>query len=156
MRPPVKHSVLSMMRKFEGIQEIPGQEDNLIINAVLQATMGRRWSIHDEIPWCGAMMYVVAYLLGLKTPPSPARARDWLKVGAIVPIDKAQPGFDIVIIKRGKGPQPGPDVFDAPGHVTALVKIIDADTFIGLGGNQKDGVRESVFKTADILGIRRL
>src|SRR5690606_39921274 len=46
-----------------------------------------------------------------------ARARSWLRVGITVPIESATKGWDIVVLKRGQGPQPGPEIINAPGHV---------------------------------------
>ena len=61
-------------------------------------------------------MKYVGWLLRLPRSKS-LRARSWLTVGRPVAIDEAEAGFDVVILKRGKAKQPGPDVIEAPGHV---------------------------------------
>jgi hypothetical protein len=60
-----------------------------------------------------------------------------------------------VILKRGPAPQPGPEVIDAPGHVTVFGGI-EGGKFWGIGGNQQDMVSEELFPISDILGVRRL
>jgi len=60
-----------------------------------------------------------------------------------------------VILKRGPGEQPGPEVIDAPGHV-GLFAGFDATRVLLLGGNQSDTVQVSQYARDRILGIRRL
>jgi len=38
--------------------------------------------------------------------------RSWLAVGRPVNLKEAEAGFDVVILKRDDGPQPGPDVIN--------------------------------------------
>jgi uncharacterized protein (TIGR02594 family) len=109
----------------------------------------------DEIPWCSSFLNRLAWLLRLPRSKS-AAARSWLTVGEAVQLNQARPG-DVVILKRGQAPQPGPEVLDAPGHVCLYAgRSQAAGTFQGLGGNQADGVTVAAFKTADVLGVRRI
>lgn len=70
----------------------------------------------DEVPWCSSFLNGVAWELRLPRSKS-AAARSWLEVGVPIVWGKAAPGFDVVILKRGEGDQPGPEVLAAPGHV---------------------------------------
>ena len=65
------------------------------------------------------------------------------------------PGFDVVILRRGGGDQPGPEVLDAPGHVGFFAGHEDPNVLL-LGGNQGDSVSVAPFAAARILGVRRL
>ena len=64
-------------------------------------------------------------------------------------------GFDVVILKRGKAKQPGPDVIEAPGHV-GLFAGREGNSVLVLGGNQSDAVNVKRFPASRVLGIRRL
>jgi uncharacterized protein (TIGR02594 family) len=110
----------------------------------------------DEIPWCSSFMNRLAWLLRQPRSKS-AAARSWLHVGVPIDLREANAANDVVILKRGSGTQPGPDVINAPGHVTVFAGL-DADGvhFYGLGGNQDDGVTVARFPRANILGVRRL
>lgn len=109
----------------------------------------------DEISWCSSALNRFAWMLRLPRSKS-AAARSWLSVGVPVPFAQAQLG-DVVILKRGPAPQPGPDVLNAPGHVTLYAGPTEATThFNGLGCNQSDGITVARFAIADVLGVRRL
>jgi len=64
-------------------------------------------------------------------------------------------GFDVVILKRGEGAQPGPEVVNAPGHV-GLFAGREGDSILLLAGNQSDAINVQRFPASEILGIRRL
>lgn len=108
----------------------------------------------DEVAWCSSFANRICWLLRITRSKS-ARARSWLTVGRSVTIEEATPGFDIVILKRGTGAQPGPDVIDAPGHVGFFAGT-DGTFVTILGGNQSDGVTVARFPKTSVLGIRRL
>ena len=99
-------------------------------------------------------MNYVGWLLRLPRSKS-LRARSWLTVGRPVTIDEAEAGFDVVILKRGKAKQPGPDVIEAPGHV-GLFAGREGNFVLVLGGNQSDAVNLKRFPVGRVLGIRRL
>ncbi|MCL2915995.1 hypothetical protein L2725_19835 [Shewanella corallii] len=61
----------------------------------------------------------------------------------------------MVILKRGKGAQPGPDVIKAPGHVGFFAGF-DGNDVLVLGGNQSDEVNVGRYPASKLLGIRRL
>lgn len=103
---------------------------------------------------CSAIMQVPSFVLDLPRSKS-ARARSWLVVGEEVPLSEAVPGLDVVIMARGDGHQPGPEVIDAPGHV-AMFEALDANFVRVLGGNQADAVNSALFPRRTVLGVRRL
>jgi uncharacterized protein (TIGR02594 family) len=116
--------------------------------------LDEKWPEGDDVPWCSAFMNYIAWLLRLPRSKS-LQARSWLAVGRPVNVEEAEAGFDVVILKRGEGQQPGPDVLNAPGHV-GLFAGREADVVLLLAGNQSDAVNVQRFSASQILGIRRL
>jgi uncharacterized protein (TIGR02594 family) len=109
------------------------------------------------VPWCSAFVNWIAWLCWLPRSKS-LRARSWLLVGDRVeyPI-RGQRGFDVAVFKRGKFPQPGPEVIDAPGHVGFFHSYDkDAKTIRILGGNQHNQVSLMTISENYLLGVRRL
>jgi hypothetical protein len=76
-------------------------------------------------------------------------------VGRSVSLQEAEAGFDVVILKRGGGNQPGPEVIDAQGHVGFFAGL-EGTKILVLGGNQSDAVDVSRYPSSRLLGIRRL
>lgn len=109
----------------------------------------------DEVPWCSSFANAICWILRLPRSNS-AAARSWLKVGTGINLIDVRPG-DIVVLRRGTGPQPGPEVISAPGHVGffAGYDVIPGSILV-VGGNQSDGVTIQNFKNDLVLGIRRL
>ena len=148
----MKWSVFEQAQRFVGMKEIPGQEDNPAILAMLQLDMS--WPQSDEVPWCSAFANYCAWCL--RRPRSKdLRARSWLRVGAAILLSDAEPGFDVVILQRGEGEQPGPEVISAPGHVGFFAGLY-GETVMLLGGNQGDAVTVAPFPANRVLGTRRL
>ena len=137
--------------RFTGIKEVAGQISNPQILAILQ--LDNRWPRDDSVPWCSGFINYIAWLLGLNRTKS-LRARSWLKE-QIVCMSDAEIGFDLVILKRGRGIQPGPEVINAPGHVGFFAGWNNKYVRL-LGGNQKDTVKISNYSKSRILGVRRL
>lgn len=138
--------------RFVGIKEVPGKKDNPMILAMLQLDM--KWPKNDEVPWCSAFMNYIAWLLRLPRSKS-LRARSWLLVGRPVVLQDAKAGWDVVILKRGGGNQPGADVIKATGHV-GLYAGQEGDEVLVLGGNQGDSVSIARFPASRVLGVRSL
>lgn len=145
-------TALSLAERFIGIKEAPGAADNPVVLAMLQ--LDAPWVRADEVHWCSAFANYVCWLLNLPRSKSLA-ARSWLTVGTPISIYEARPGFDVVVFSRGSGPQPGPQVLDAPGHVAffaarspGLVRVV--------GGNQSDAVTIAAYSADRVLGARRL
>jgi len=106
-------TAFDIAQRFVGIKEVGGSVDNPQIMAMLNLDMS--WPENDEVPWCSAFANYVCWLLRLPRSKN-LRARSWLEVGKGIPLDMAEAG-DIIVLKRGKGEQPGPEVLKAPGHV---------------------------------------
>jgi uncharacterized protein (TIGR02594 family) len=143
--------IYDLAERFVGIQEVGGSLDNPQIMAMLKLDMD--WPKNDEVPWCSGFANYICWLA--RAPRSKdLRARSWLEVGRGIDLENAEHG-DIVIIKRGKGSQPGPQVIDAPGHVGFYAgmsgKLIEI-----LGGNQSDTVKISRYPASKLLGVRRI
>lgn len=137
---------------FTGEKEMAGGLDNPLILAMLKTD--NDWPQDDEVPWCSAFVNFVAKLLRLPRSKS-LRARSWLEIGKGIPLNEAKPGFDVVVLSRGKGEQPGPEVIDAPGHVGFYAGQFGEFIEI-LGGNQSDTVKVSRYPASRLLGVRRL
>lgn len=145
-------SAYDLATRFIGVKEIPGSRANPMVLAMLQ--LDGDWPQDDSVPWCSAFTNYIAWLLRL--PRSKAlNARSWLSVGRPVPLASARCGFDVVILKRGIGAQPGPEVLNAPGHV-GFYGSTEGDRILLLGGNQGDTVSVGRYPVADLLGVRRL
>lgn len=145
-------SAYAIAQRFIGVSEMHGAMSNPQIMAMLR--LDAKWPEGDETPWCSAFVNYVAWLLRLPRSKS-LIARSWLSVGRPVTTTEAEAAFDVVILKRGDGEQPGPEVVDAPGHVGFFAST-EADQVLILGGNQANAVNISRFPRARILGIRRL
>lgn len=107
----------------------------------------------DEVPWCSAFVNTIAFLCGLERSHS-AAARSWLMKGAEVEPALAMQG-DVVILSRGTGPQPGPTIISAPGHVGFFASYFLEGVQV-LGGNQGNSVSVATFPRDHVLGVRRL
>ena len=140
-----------LAQRFVGLKEVGGSVDNPQIMAMLKLDNG--WPESDEVPWCSAFVNYICWLLRLPRSKS-LRARSWLMVGVGVHLDSAKVG-DVVVLKRGKGDQPGPEVIEAPGHVGFYAGRFDGFIEV-LGGNQSDTVKVSRYPSKSLLGVRRI
>lgn len=151
-------TAFDIAQRFTGMKEISGSVDNPQIMAMLK--LDNDWPEEDEVAWCSAFANYVCWLLRLPRSKS-LRARSWLRIGKGISLNEAKAG-DIIILQRGKGEQPGPEVIEAPGHVGFFAGYIPGP--IGgelglievLGGNQSDTVKVSRYPVARLLGVRRL
>ncbi len=111
--------------------------------------------VSDEIPWCSSFLNRMAWQLRLPRSKSRA-ARSWLTVGMAVRPAEAQVG-DVVVLMRGKGPQPDATVLNAAGHVGLYAgKGTTFNTIVLLSANDNNGVTVREFDEQRILGVRRL
>ena len=141
-----------LAQRFIGTTEVPGATANPQILAMLH--LDGKWPKDDSVPWCSAFVNYVAWLLRLPRSKSLA-ARSWLGVGTPIPLEEAMAGWDVVILQRGTGPQPGPSVLNAPGHVGFYAGRQGKDVLV-LGGNQGDTVSIAPYPASRVLGVRRL
>ena len=146
-----KEHAFDLAQRYVGIEEVGGSLDNPAILAMLR--LDNKWPEGDEVPWCSAFTNHICWLARLPRSKD-LRARSWLTVGKGINLDNAEPG-DIIVLKRGRGEQPGPEVLDAPGHVGFYAGRFDGFIEI-LGGNQTDTVKVSRYPAKRLLGVRRL
>lgn len=150
-------TAFDMAQRYVGVREFDGMRSHPLIQWWLSRTSDSPAThdfLGDETPWCSAFVNGIAWELNIQRSRSLA-ARSWLHMGVPVDIDHASIGFDVVILKRGDGPQPGADVINAPGHV-GFYAGHDPERIHILGGNQSDAVTIASFPRARVLGIRRL
>ncbi len=148
----IETSAFDLAQRFVGVKEIPTDESNPQVLAMLK--LDGDWPKGDHVPWCSAFTNYIAWLIRLPRSKS-LRARSWLTVGKAVELNDATIGFDVVILKRGGGRQPGPTVINAPGHVGFFAGREGKDVLL-LGGNQNDAVNVTRYSSTRLLGVRRL
>ena len=148
----IELTAYDLAQRFVGLREARGPVHNAHVLAMLQ--LDNTWVQDDETPWCSAFVNYVCWLLRLPRSKS-LSARSWLSVGTPVAVEEAVIGFDIVILKRGEEPQPGPEVLQAPGHVGFFAGLSSKTVHL-LAGNQNDQVSVAPFPISRILGVRRL
>ena len=139
-------------QRFVGVKEAPGEASNPHVLAMLN--LDAKWPKGDDVPWCSSYCNYVCWLLRVPRSKS-LRARSWLSVGRAISLEHAKPGFDVVILRRGKGKQPGPENTTAPGHVGFYAGEQGMHVLV-LGGNQKDAVNVQAYSRKLVLGVRRL
>lgn len=144
-------TAFDIAQRFVGTKEVGGKVDNPQIISMLK--LDNDWPENDEVPWCSAFANYVTWLLRLPRSKN-LRARSWLTVGKGITLDEAEAG-DIIVLKRGKGEQPGPEVIKAPGHVGFYAGRFGEFIEV-LGGNQSDTVKVSRYPAKRLLGVRRL
>ncbi len=149
---PTAVTLYDLAQRFVGVEETPGAAANPQVLAMLR--LDNRWPPDDDVPWCSAFVNYLAWLLRLPRSKSLA-ARSWLGVGRPLRLEEATPGYDIVVLSRGEGTQPGPEVLTAPGHV-GLFAGREGGSLLLLGGNQGDRVSVDRFPAGRVLGVRRL
>lgn len=149
-------------QRFVGLREIAGPVSNAHILSMLK--LDNDWVADDSVPWCSAWVNYICWLLRLPRSKSLA-ARSWLGVGFPIALEQAKPGYDVIVLKRGTGEQPGPEVMAAPGHVGFFAGLEHPARVMGdpdnrqvlvLGGNQSDAVSVAPFHVARVIGVRRL
>jgi uncharacterized protein (TIGR02594 family) len=155
-------TAFDLAQRFAGTAEVSGTLSNPQVLAMLK--LDQKWPEGDDVPWCSAFVNYIAWLLRLPRSKSLA-ARSWLGIGSSVSIGQARVGFDVVVLKRGSGEQPGPEVLNAVGHVGFFAGYESGPVTFGprpagrvllLAGNQDDAVSVDSFPEANILGVRRL
>lgn len=151
----IQTSAYLVAKTYLGTEEGPGKENNALIVGWLREVAP--WASGDDVAWCSVFVTTIAKHLGLPFPRNPLglRARSWLAIGTPVQLSDARAEEDVVILKRGRGNQPGPEVLDWTGHVGWFADHTPGEVHL-LGGNQSDAVTVQRFDTGDILGIRRL
>lgn len=139
--------------RYVGIRELGDGLDHPLIRWWL-SLCGFGLAAADEIAWCSAFVNGITWELRLPRSKS-AAARSWLLVGRPIPLEEAKAENDVVVLVRGSGAQPGPDVIAAPGHVGFFAGR-EGDRVFLLAGNQGNAVSVAGFPVDNILGVRRL
>ena len=143
----------TLAMRFMGLGELEGNANNGFIQWA-HSLCGLDPDTPDETPWCSSFANAIAWILA-KPRSGSAAARSWLDVGEPVSLADARLG-DVVIFKRGKDPQPGPEVTrGAPGHVAFFAGMSGGDV-LALGGNQGDKVSIARYPAASVIGVRRI
>ncbi len=126
------------------VQELAGGQDHPLIQW-WHSLCGLGANQPDETPWCSSFVNGVCWDEQLPRTKS-AMARSWLNQGRVIALEEARPGFDIVVLARGKAPQ---------GHVGFFAGVDETHVHV-LGGNQGNSVSIAAFPRGDVLGVRRL
>ena len=151
-----------LAQRFVGeIRELPGSAHHPFIQfGHLLCGLGPETP--DEVAWCSSFANAVCWILRAPRSKS-AAARSWLRVGEVVELRQAEPGWDIVILKRGTGPgassalDPQVDGTWPPGHVGFFAGYEQQTNKVYVvGGNQSDAVTVAAFDAGHVLGVRRL
>jgi uncharacterized protein (TIGR02594 family) len=132
----------------EGVREVAGPGDNPRVVEYHAATSGK--FVDDEVPWCSSFVNWCMEQSSIGKTGS-ARARSWLAWGKRI---NPPPVGAIAILQRGVGPQPGPEVIKAPGHVGFYVGDASPEEILLLGGNQDNEVNVRVYPRAAVLAFQ--
>lgn len=124
--------------KYDGLKEVPGPKHSDVISGWL-TKLGAWWK-DDETPWCGVFIAAVMEETGFKYPKLYMRAKSWLDWGTVI----AKPVLGcVVVFDRAGG-----------GHAGFVVGITKSGDLWVFGGNQKNAVNVSLFKSKRVLGYR--
>lgn len=132
--------------RFVGEKEIRGADDHPMIQWG-HLLVGLDPEEPDETPWCSSFLNLVCWLLRLPRSKR-ANARSWLRVGTPIPLERAVPGYDVVVFWRG-------DVNGWQGHVGLFAGLEGEHVYV-LGGNQRNRVGIDKYPLKRLLGVRRL
>jgi uncharacterized protein (TIGR02594 family) len=147
-------SAYSLALRYVGLEELQEKGQHHPFIQWCHESCGLGLDQPDEVPWCSSFVNRIAWELRLPRSKS-ARARSWLTVGTPITLTDAEPGFDVVVLKRGGENEPGPEVLLAQGHV-GLFAGLEGEKVLVLGGNQGDMVSIAPFRRDRVLGVRRL
>lgn len=148
-------TTFQLAERFVNTKEVAGLSDNPLIVAMLR--LDNPGITHDEVAWCSAFVNFICWMWRLPRSKSLA-ARSWLGIGEVIQLREATVDPPcVVILKRGEGEQPGPEVLAAPGHVGFFAGADFAAKMVSLlAGNQSNSVNVQTFPISRILGVRRL
>lgn len=128
--------------KLHGVREVIGSGNNPEILRWAEETGLSKEYRHDETPWCGLFMAVVAQRALKPLPSGPLWALSWRNFGVVIPQLQASLG-DVLVFRRQRG-----------GHVGLYVGH-DDDAFHVLGGNQGDAVSIARLSRGRLVAVRR-
>lgn len=128
---------LEYLQAHIGEKEIVGSDSNPFIVALFKHTTYEADS--DETPWCAAAACAALEESGYLSPHN-AAAKSFETYGEVCELK-----VGAVVVMRRK---------DGGRHVTFCNSIMDETRFVGLGGNQADRIKNSVFLKENIVAIR--
>lgn len=126
--------------KIHGVYEAPGKVDNPVILSWAKECGIKNYQ-HDETPWCGLAMAIIAKRAGKEYNFDPLWALNWAKFGVKV-TDGAMLG-DVLVFKRKNG-----------GHVGLYIGEDDQCYHVG-GGNQSDQTNIIRKEKSRLYAVRR-
>lgn len=133
------------LERNKGQKEIAGSKANQFIVDTFQYTSlkNHKLALSDETAWCAALANAALRKNGMKGTNS-AAAKSFDKYGEEATLDRG-------MVVTTKNPKTG------QRHVTFCAKKPKAGdkTFIGLGGNQGNALKESTYQIAHIVAIRK-
>lgn len=122
-------------RKYIGLQEIPGKQNNpAIVNWLIGL---KAWWRDDETPWCGTFVGHCVEVAKRFVPSAWYRAKVWADAGTTL----TSPAYGcIAVFDRAGG-----------GHVGFVVGKDKLGNLMVLGGNQADGVNIKPFSRTRVV-----
>lgn len=124
-----------------GTEEIPGSKSNAEILDWAKTLGLEKVYTDDDIAWCGLFVAYVCHLAGKPVVAGPLWARNWA-AWETVSEGGAKLG-DVLVFRRGPG-----------GHVGFYLAETE-DTYIVLGGNQKNKVSIAEIEKKRLITSRR-
>lgn len=122
-------------RKYVGLQEIPGKQNNSTITNWLIGL--RAWWRDDETPWCGTFVGHCIQEAKRLVPSAWYRAKSWADAGTTL----TSPAYGcIAVFDRAGG-----------GHVGFVVGKDKLGNLMILGGNQSNGVNIKPFSRTRVI-----
>jgi uncharacterized protein (TIGR02594 family) len=146
---PDKPRMITEALRLYGVHEGPGSKDNPVILGWAHEIGGSVDDayLHDEVPWCGLFMAVVAHRAAKPVPVNPLWALNWAKFGR----SASPPSLgDVLVFTRPGG----------KGHVGLYVAEDQGNARRGpafhvLGGNQADQVGIVAIERSRLYAARR-
>ena len=151
---------LDFAKEEEGESEGKGSEVNSKIAMWMRAAMEASGLNppsdldDDDISWCGAFVHACCVRARAQhVAQLPVRARSWRKVGTLVTLENAKPGWDIAVFDRAGIKDMSQD--KGAGHVAFYLGHDDTMVQV-FGGNQQNTVGAGSYSRSQLLCIRRL
>ena len=140
----IRRKILETALAEYGVTEIPGSEHNKRILQYAEFSGIPEYD-RDEIAWCGLAMAYVFTKCDVPIPEKPLLARSWLNVGRETMFPNVG---DLAIFWRVS-----PESWQ--GHVGLVINMYGEYIHV-LGGNQRNQVNISRYKSSELLGYREI
>lgn len=155
--PPAKLPWMVAARKMIGKKET---------DPAFNKEMSKKWSLfgmnlgtisESWAAWCGLFVAVVLTSVGIKYQTDGALARNWGKYGTVIEYKvNGIPEGSVVWVNSSANckSSSGNHVTFANGSCSVTDVTKAGATFAGIGGNQSNSVKVSIYKVANICGVR--